>query len=398
MNSQNRMNAGAEYVLYRIWATLQDQNGIHAESLITCVGALAGYACQACVRQTAALPGADPGKYALRTLDARDGIPYVEGEALKLPLSESPLSVWALISRAVQKLGEPLPDIDGIFRHVTETLGTGAFGIPRVSDGNGPRHPAIVYLKQIWPQILPIAQRFCRKPAQIPVLFGIALQRAIEQTQGVLSPTLSASIAMECAVAMSKVFLPELHASLEVTVSTATTAEIKALPMPMPMALPMRGTGMPARKRKGAVGAEPSAPGLLAFVARLPKTARFVAMGSLATIAIAGVMYKSDPTEPVEAAREVRTLVTQQSQEGLRVVERSAEDAPPAEEASPPPEEPPPQEALASQEQQFPAEEALAPATSEAAVDDWMNSESQLQSRSDGNSEMMMGDPAERLN
>jgi hypothetical protein len=41
VTSQNRMNAWAEYVLYRIWAALQDQKGIHAESLFTCLGAVA---------------------------------------------------------------------------------------------------------------------------------------------------------------------------------------------------------------------------------------------------------------------------------------------------------------------------------------------------------------------
>ena len=50
-------------------------------------------------------------------------------------------------------------------------------------------------------QVLPIAQRFCRRPAQLPVLFGIALQRAIEHTADQLNPTLGATIAMESALA-----------------------------------------------------------------------------------------------------------------------------------------------------------------------------------------------------
>src|SRR5688572_8223938 len=190
------MNAGAEYVLYRIWATLQDENGIHAESLLTCVGALAGYACQACVRQTAALPGADPRKYALLTVDAGDGTRYLEGDALMGPLVESPLSVWSLVGLAVQKLEKPVPDIQEIVRHVTLSVGTSAFGVPRVLEGNRPRYPALACLKQLWPQILPIVQRFSRKPMQIPVLFGIALQRALEYTKDKLDPTLGASIAM----------------------------------------------------------------------------------------------------------------------------------------------------------------------------------------------------------
>ncbi len=221
MNSQNRMNAGAEYVLYRIWATLQDRDGIHAESLLACMGALAGYACQAYARHAgaaAARNGAgfpaplagklDVRKLALTSISTGNGCTYMGGDALDVPLIASPLSVWALTRRSLQKLHAPLPDIEDISAHVTRTLGTSEFGVPRVGEGHRPRALPIVYLTQLWPQVLPIAQRFCRRPAQLPVLFGIALQRAIENTTGRLDPTLAASIAMECAIAMSKVTLP----------------------------------------------------------------------------------------------------------------------------------------------------------------------------------------------
>src|SRR5690242_9021641 len=129
------MNAGAEYVLYRIWATLQDSERIHAESLFTCLGALSGYACQSYVRQAG----------------VRAGTTRLEGDAVNRPLVESPLSVWALVGRAVQKAGRPLPDIAGIAAYVTHTVGTSAFGMPRVSGEHRPHRHAIVYLRQIWP-------------------------------------------------------------------------------------------------------------------------------------------------------------------------------------------------------------------------------------------------------
>ena len=100
------MNAGAEYVVYRIWATLLDERGIHPESLLTCLGALAGYACQVSVRHAGPIPSLDSARH---------------------PLLESPLSVWALCCRAVQKAGEPTPDLDDILSYVSETAGTTAF-------------------------------------------------------------------------------------------------------------------------------------------------------------------------------------------------------------------------------------------------------------------------------
>jgi hypothetical protein len=313
VNSQNRMNAGAEYVVYRIWATLQDRQGIHAESLLTCLGALAGYACQACVRQTAALPGADPSKYALKA-DTRDGTTYLYADALNESLVESRLSVWALVSRAVRKLGEPLPDIQGIVNRVTQTVGTSEFGVPRVPAGHRPHHSASVYLKQIWPQILPIAQRFCSKPAQVPVLFGIALQRAIEQTKDVLSPTLGASIAMECAVAMSRVALPGADAAPPVAQSPAVTPPTKAAPKRVELAAARSAVesmfiSAPVRRRRSVEREAPSAPRLGSFVTNLPPAVRFGAIVSLAVITIAGAMYKADRTEVgVVTAPEVRKL------------------------------------------------------------------------------------------
>ena len=321
------MNAGAEYVAYRIWATLQEDRGIHPASLLTCLGALAGYACQACVRKTASLPGVDASRYVLTPLDAGDGAMYVHGAALNQPLVDSPLSVWSLVSRAVQKLGGPLPDLDDIVSHSARTLGTSAFGVPRVPDEHRPRHPAIFYLTHIWPQILPIAQRFCSRPMQIPVLFGIALQRAIEQIQDELNPTLSASIAMECAVAMSKVVLP----GDDTTVANTLALDIfpAAAPSPMTAGLPLSAaTGAvsesmfgraakPSKKRKRADREDDSGPGFGALFARFPPAARVGMIVSVAFITVVSAMHEPDRSEAPDTARVERPLQTRPFGDGL---------------------------------------------------------------------------------
>ena len=322
MNSQNRMNAGAEYVLYRIWATLQDQKGIHAESLLACLGALAGYACQVYVRQAAVRAGADARKYALTTITTSDGTTYLQGDALNMPLADSPLSVRALVGRTVQKLGKQPPDIDGIFRHVTQTLGTSAFGVLRVSDGHRPRHPAIVYLKQIWPQILPIAQRFCRKPAQLPVLFGIALQRALEHTKDLLSPTLGASIAMECAVAMSKVALP--GAAAVPVMDLWPTPMASSQPGTRAGSTPVRTTRTAKRKSTGRADAGALDVGVLAM--RLPSAKIAVTIVSLAIILITGAMWRDDRRDTPEAARVERKLQSPVFQDSMREPERPIQE------------------------------------------------------------------------
>lgn len=272
MNSQNRMNAGAEYVLYRIWATLQDSGGIHAESLLACVGALAGYACQAYARRAGARAGAQSGESALTVVTAGDGYRYVDGDALNLPLIGSPLSVWALVRRSVEKLGAPLPDIDSISAHVRATLGTSEFGVPRVPDAHRPHLLPMAYLTQLWPQILPIAQRFCRRPAQLPILFGIALQRAVEHTAMTLKPTLGASIAMECALAMSKAALPATLSDLFEAPPAAPDIALKSRRVTRPSLPHSAGTRMRSVK-------------LVATIM------------SLAVVAIASTAWKADQKE-----------------------------------------------------------------------------------------------------
>jgi hypothetical protein len=339
VTSQNRMNAGAEYVLYRVWATLQDSRGIHAESLFTCLGALSGFACQTYARHAGARGGADAGRYALTSIAASDGLVYLHGDSLNSLLTESPLSPWALVSRAVQKVGRPLPDIGAILTHVTRTLGTSAFALSRVADRHRPRHSAMFYLQQLWPQILPIAQRFCRRPAQLPVLFGIALQRAIEHTTELLDPTVSATIAMECAVAMSRIALPG--------------APVELIESPGSRMVPP-GTRSMKKARTGRMHANAArALAATSFSSRIPATKVFATIASVAIIAIGSAVWRAEqrgagPVSPrmerrlrVSASQTVSTLQRVSTLQPGRVLEpgkaRSAQEA--LEETPPPPSE-----------------------------------------------------------
>jgi len=338
VNSQNRMNAGAEYVLYRIWATLQERQGIHAESLITCMGALAGYACQAHVRQ----PGVPPSAS------------HLISDTLNRPLIASPLSVWALVRRTVQKTGGPLPDIEDISAHVTRTFNTSEFGLPRVSEAHRPRQTPLFYLTQLWPQVLPIARRFCRRPAQLPVLFGIALQRAIEHTTERLSPSLAASIAMECAVAMSRVTLPTAFSELLETPPEAAPG-IKVLPAkPSPPSLP----DVRATKRRRTPIAPPSAFEFGSLTARLRSAKGIATIMSVAIIAVVGFSLKTErPDAAPLSARVERGLKVPALQVRENTVEQplaeprfasQTPDAPSPVQSSPLPEEiPQPAEELA---------------------------------------------------
>jgi hypothetical protein len=345
------MNAGAEYVLYRILGALQDEEGIHPESLLTCLGALAGYACR-----------------------------HAAGDALNRPLTQSPMSVWALVRRAVQKLGRPLPNFD-----------------ERMPRGHRPRRPAVVYLKQLWPQVLPIAQRFCRKPTQLPVLFGIALQRAIELTLDVLSPTLSARIAMDCAIAMSRVALPGeiLAISAKPPVLESPSAgrlpPAAAPPSAAPSPIAAAPSGMraeprtPAASAKRRVAPDVSAPNLWARVASRPGLT-LLTIAFLGVITVAVARWKPGQSEGIEPAPVERKLQVATAQPGAPLFAEPTEqaeaipEAPARQDAEPIP--PPPSVA---QEDEGPAPTA-AEAT-EARINE--ESQRQLDANATGDSEMV---------
>jgi len=202
-----KVKIGGKEIFQRIAGVLKGERGVHAESLLALLGALAGYACQFSVREQNLKSGAKSPVSGLTIATGADGRKYYFGDALNRPLAEDRYSVWSLTAGTVEQLGKPLPDLVDIFKHATATVGSAEFGIPRLPEGHRAGDLPINYLRAIWPKILPVAQRFCDEPAHLPMVFGLAIQNAILMAKDVIDPTLAGTIALECAVPMSKVDL-----------------------------------------------------------------------------------------------------------------------------------------------------------------------------------------------
>ena len=202
-----KLQIGGKEIFDRMVGGLKDERGVHIESLLALLGALAGYACQFSVREQNTKSGAKSPVSGLAIATGADGRKYYFGDALNKSLAEDRYSVWSLTAGTVEQLGKPLPDLTDIFKHVAATVGSAQFGIPRLPEGHGTGDLPINYLKAIWPKILPVAWRFCDEPAHLPMVFGLAIQNAILMAKDVIDPTLAGTIAMECAVPMSKVDL-----------------------------------------------------------------------------------------------------------------------------------------------------------------------------------------------
>lgn len=198
---------GSKEVNQRLLDAMKNETGVHVESLLCALGALAGYSCQANLRAQALEKGV-PETAVFTVVDTADGKKYFFGDPLNKVLAESQYSVWSLAAGAAQQNGcSSLPDIAEIFGHVSKTVGGVEFGIPRIPDGHRPGDTPINYVKALWPKLLPTMKQFCQKPSEWPILFGLAVQETLDMSKGVIAPDLALKIIMESAIPMSKVDL-----------------------------------------------------------------------------------------------------------------------------------------------------------------------------------------------
>ncbi|RYG22507.1 MAG: hypothetical protein EON93_25060, partial [Burkholderiales bacterium] len=132
-------------------AQLSDPQGrVHVETMLSALGALAGFGCQAAVREAVKAGRINP-KGALVEVTTNDGGTYYFGDQINQPLLEAQISVWKLIAGAAQHAGaKDLPDIIEIVRHVSATVGGGGFGVLRVDPKNQPHEAPIDALKKHW--------------------------------------------------------------------------------------------------------------------------------------------------------------------------------------------------------------------------------------------------------
>jgi len=193
---------GGREICQRLVDVLKDSRGVHIETLLCLLGSLAGFSCQMSIRAELA----SAGDSAFVVVGGADGRNYFFGDRLNQPLAESRYSVWSLTAGTARQLGcTDIPDINEIFGYVTSTVGGDRFGIPRIPEGHQAVDLPINSLKAVWPGILPIVSRFCARPAEWPILFGVAIQEAMLMGREVIDPKLATTIVMECAIPMSEV-------------------------------------------------------------------------------------------------------------------------------------------------------------------------------------------------
>jgi len=198
---------GGKEVFQRVLTALRNEKGVHVETLLAVLGALAGYACQARLRAEAFKNG-KPESSVFQIVTTADGKTYYFGEPLNQLLVGPQYSVWALAGGGAAHLGvTTFPDPHELFKHVASTVGNAGFGIPRLPAGHGIAVKPLDALKSLWPALFPTIKLFCPDPAHWPILYGLAAQEAIIASKDAIAPELAFAIVLESAIPMSKVDL-----------------------------------------------------------------------------------------------------------------------------------------------------------------------------------------------
>ncbi|MDR1441266.1 MAG: hypothetical protein LBJ02_02595 [Bifidobacteriaceae bacterium] len=196
---------GANLFYEQLVKVLQgDPNGVRAELLLGVPALLAGFACQAATWESLVMTGGYPAEAVFMVMETADSKQYPFSDPMNHLLLEDRYSVWGLTSAATQaKTDQPLPDITDLVEHVARSIGTSSFGQPRLPPPLTLAEDPLGILRAGWNRYLPLLGLCCAMPEEWPVVFAIAIQRAIEQVRQLIEPTTACAVVMECAVPMA---------------------------------------------------------------------------------------------------------------------------------------------------------------------------------------------------
>lgn len=208
---------------------LTGTRGVHAETLMVTIGALAGFAAQNAALSSIGPPGAATNG-AVFTADA-GGERYYFGDRINGYLvqqrGEYAYPLWGFVAAATMQSGvakADLPDVVEMFDHISKSIGTPEFGMPRAPKD----HPFHLTPRQALEKFWPRARTLLSNADGIlvrglsgldsdpeghtsvpeihwPLVMALVAQQFIKMAKGSLDPKLTFSLIMESAIMMSKV-------------------------------------------------------------------------------------------------------------------------------------------------------------------------------------------------
>lgn len=189
---------------------IKQSGQIHAETLLTEIGALAGFAAQIAIRKSVIEAGKLDPDTVLIEVATKNGEIYYFSDLLNWMLFENmdqpPFSIFAYLSAAVPPANQLLlPDVAEIVSNAARSVGTRRFGVPRLPREHMPRKLPRAALEEHWSLVRDELTSSGRNPAEWPYDFAAAAQWQMITTREALDMAMAARIVMEAAIPMSKV-------------------------------------------------------------------------------------------------------------------------------------------------------------------------------------------------
>jgi hypothetical protein len=175
-------------------------------TLLTAIGALAGYAAQRAVWEGVVLPGALKVADAFRVIKAPSGESFYFGaESDKLIGSLDPryLSIWKIVTGNTKSAAGEHPEMVELFEHCAASAGTPQFGIPRLPDGHAPDLLPRDAVNRLWAKARLLLVK--TEPTLWPMHMAVAARSLILAAQPAVPVASGIRIVMEAAVPMSRI-------------------------------------------------------------------------------------------------------------------------------------------------------------------------------------------------
>ncbi|MBR1555206.1 MAG: hypothetical protein IJ644_07435 [Oscillospiraceae bacterium] len=193
---------GAKEIYHRIFEAIREPDGrLNVDSLLLTCSSLAGMSCQMTVREIAGQQGI-PIQSALIEIGCKNGTRYYMGDNLNYFLLENQYSVWSLAAGIYHHIAPDaeIPDIHQYAADCVGHLGDENYKIW----GRFDEKDLILSNRSLWENLYPTAKKFCKTFHEIPILFGLALQFAIQDSAKVIEAEKCLAMALETALFTAK--------------------------------------------------------------------------------------------------------------------------------------------------------------------------------------------------
>jgi hypothetical protein len=214
-NKEYDANKVSSELMEMVFAELKDSSGVHVETALATLGALAGFSAQMAIREALIKTGKIAEDKAFVVARTKSGETYYFGDLLsEILFSNKPgiVSISGMVGGAAHQSGaKALPDIGDIVRHVAGTVGSDAFGVPRLPSHHMPIIPPIELLDRFWNPVRNFLVVNVHSPTQWPLVIAFAAQKVIVMAKDTLDPATATKIVMETTIPLASVDPAKIH-------------------------------------------------------------------------------------------------------------------------------------------------------------------------------------------